>query len=104
MIMQTIQLEDLIRAKVRDQHGNVVGRIEEVIAEYEGDELLVTEYHTGGYGMLEHLSAITVGEWFLHLIGRKASGYVIRWDQIDVTIATEPVLLCNKSELQKRKD
>ena len=52
--------------------------------------------------MLEHLSAITLGEWFLHLIGSKADGYVIRWDQLDITNAAEPMLLCNKSELQKK--
>jgi hypothetical protein len=101
-MMQTIQLEDLLGAKVRDARGNVVGRIEEVIAEPEGAELLVTEYHTGGYGMLEHLSSMTLGDWFLKLIGRKASGYIIRWDQLDVTNALEPLLLCNKSELQEK--
>jgi hypothetical protein len=99
---QTVQLELLFNNKVFDLEGRVLGRIEEVIGEEEGDELFVTEYHTGGMGFIEHLSTITVGSWLVKLLGTH-KGYVIRWDQLDLTDPEKPRINCPRSELAERE-
>ena len=98
-----VDLQDLLRKKVRDQQGKVVGRIEEVIGEQEGDNLFVEEFHTGDYAMLEHLTTITIGEWLPRLITRETKSYIIRWDQIDISNPDDIRLTCGRSELKERE-
>jgi len=100
-VVATVQVELLLNRAVRDLDDKVVGHIEEIVAEREGDELFVTEFHTGGYGMLEHLSAITVGEWLLRLLGRRPHGHIIRWNQLDLTDPEHPRLTCARSEVER---
>lgn len=102
MAGQTVSVELLLGAEVRDRTGAPVGRIEEIIAEQEGDELLVREYHTGGYGFLEHLAAITIGAWAFKLLGRRAEGYVIAWDQLDLSEPRAPRLTVPRREVKRR--
>lgn len=102
MAGQTVSVELLLGARVRDRTGAAFGRIEEIIAEREGDEMLVSEYHTGGYGFLEHLAAITIGAWALKLLGRRAEGYVIAWNQLDLSDPHAPRLTVSRSEVKRR--
>lgn len=102
MSERTVQVELLLNARIRDARGASLGRIEEIVAEQEGDELLVQEYHTGGYGLLEHLAAITLGSWPLRLLGRQASGYAIAWDQLDLSDPQHPTLTVPRSALKRR--
>jgi hypothetical protein len=48
------------------------------------------------------LSAITVGEWVLKLLGRHAKGYIINWDQLDLSDPRNPTLKVNRSDLKHR--
>jgi len=42
-----VRLQSLVGRRVHDAEGKVVGRIEEVRAEWQGDDLVVTEYLCG---------------------------------------------------------
>jgi len=98
---QTIQLELLFDKRIVDMQGRVLGRIEEVVAEREGDELFVSEYHTGGMGLIEHLTTVTIGHWLIKLLGTH-KGYVIRWDQLDLRDPDKPRINCRRDELAER--
>jgi hypothetical protein len=100
--VRTVQVELLLNVKVRESNGAVLGRIEEIVAVPEGDELLVQEYHTGGFGFLEHMAAITLGSWPLRLLGRQATGYVIAWDQLDLADPLHPTVTVKRGELKRR--
>ena len=100
--MSTINAELLFDHVIVDSQGRKVGRIEEIVTETDGGEQVVTEYHTGGFGFFEHLSAVAVGEWVFKLFRKRSRGYVIRWDQLDITDPKRPLLLCPRSELATR--
>lgn len=98
----TISAELLLETKVRDLKGQTVGRIEEIVAEQEGGDAFVREYHTGGFGFIEHLCALAFGSWVWRWFARRAHGYVIRWDQLDISDPSNPRLTCPRSELTSR--
>jgi hypothetical protein len=54
---RTIRLERLLGALVVDAYGYPVGRIEDVVAEPDGEEYLVTEVVLGPHGRLSRLLA-----------------------------------------------
>ena len=81
----------LIGRVVRDTNGRKVGRIEEIRANDDGE---VTEYLVGKQALVERLSA-------LGLFSHHKSGYVIRWDQIDLSNPSRPRLTCDVGELER---
>jgi hypothetical protein len=93
-----IHLELLLGRKIFDGQQNSVGRLEEVIAVREGDDLVVSEYHVGTAGLVERLSAGN-----LPFLGKRrtARGYRIKWDQLDLTDLRRPRILCPVEELAR---
>lgn len=92
-----VHLEDLLGRRVRDQHGQVVGRLEEFRARREGDHWVVAEYDIGPSALLERLA---VRHLEIAWAGR-VHGYRATWDQIDVSDPTHPMLTCGIDELKK---
>ena len=92
-----VRLEDLLGSRVRTEHGEVVGRIEEVRAERRGDGYDVTEYHLGSAALLERLA---LG---FHVFGRRQRTLIVQWDQLDVRNPKAPVLTCRVDELKHRR-
>ena len=100
--MNTVNAEHIFEHVILDLQGNKVGHVQEMVTESEGDEQVVTEYHTGGFGFFEHLSAVAVGKWVYKLFRKHAQGYVIRWDQLDISDPEHPRLTCPRSEIATR--
>lgn len=97
-----VKLELLLGRRVVDTDGVRVGSIEEVLAEREGDELLVTEFHVGTYGLFERLSIFHIGAGLLRYLGGHAMSarpHRIPWEKIDLSDPEHPRLTCSIDEL-----
>lgn len=102
-MVSELHLELLIGRCVFDPLGNCVGRIEEVRAEQQGEEWVVSEYLVGVAAVLERLSAWNIGTGLLHLLGaRKLNGsYRVAWNQLDLSNPMRPLLRCAVAELKE---
>jgi hypothetical protein len=98
--MVEINIELLVGRAVSSQAGKTIGHIEEVRAEQEGPDLVITEFHVGLYAAMERMSASPIGAELLGLfrLRRRHRGYRIRWNQIELG-ETELKLLCDEKEL-----
>ncbi|HEV7705215.1 MAG TPA: hypothetical protein VGO46_13030 [Gemmatimonadaceae bacterium] len=100
---RTIHVELLLDKEVRDAEGRRAGRIEELRAKREGNEIIVEAYHLGPAALLERLAAPVVRMRFLRVFGlhKHTHGRRARWDQMDLSDPEHPVLRCSLSELAK---
>jgi sporulation protein YlmC with PRC-barrel domain len=97
-----VKLELLLGRRVDDANGIRVGRIEEVVAERDGEELLVTEFHVGRYALFERLSVRHFGLGLLRFLGARAQSkdpHKIPWDKVDLSDPDRPRLTCTIDEL-----
>jgi sporulation protein YlmC with PRC-barrel domain len=100
-----LKLELLLGSRVVDINGERVGRIEEVLADRDGDELLVTHYLVGRYGLFERFSIYHVGIGVLRYLGSRAQSanpHRVPWDKMDLSDAEHPRLTCSIDELKSR--
>jgi len=103
MPMRNINVELLLDREVKDASGRRAGRIEEVRARKEGDEIIVEAYHLGPEALLERLAAPVFRLSLFRALGlhKHAHGRRVRWDQLDLSDPERPVLRCTVDELQK---
>jgi sporulation protein YlmC with PRC-barrel domain len=100
-----VKLQLLLGTRVVDINGERVGRIEEVLADRDGEELLVTHYLIGRYGLFERLSILHVGIGLLRYLGGRAQSakpHRIPWDKLDLNDPEHPRLTCAIDELKTR--
>src|SRR3954470_16888844 len=100
-----VKLELLLSTQVVDSNGERVGRIEEVLADRDGDELLVTHYLVGRYGLFERFSIYHVGVGLLRYLGSRAQSehpHRIPWEKMDLSDPEHPRLTCSIDELKSR--
>lgn len=100
-----VKLELLLGTRVVDINGARVGRIEEVLADRHGDDLLVTHYLVGRYGLFERFSILHVGIGLFRYLGSRAQSahpHRIPWDKMDLSDAEHPRLTCAIDELKSR--
>jgi hypothetical protein len=91
-----LRLDRLLGRQVLAQNNRRVGRVEEFRAEKRGTGYVVIEYVIGVAGLFERLD---VGVKLL--FGRRAGGYLARWDQVDISNPERPRLTCPVEELRK---
>jgi sporulation protein YlmC with PRC-barrel domain len=89
--MRELRVELLVGRKVVDRKGRKVGRIEEIVAEYRGTELVVTEVHVGRRGMAERFS--------LRAQVRDKTPTKLRWSDLDLSDPDHPRLTKSIEEL-----
>lgn len=99
--MATVNLEHLAGRRVLSLRGKSVGHIQEIRAERDGDELLVTEFHVGIFAAFERLSALAIGTAILDLFRLRHRNclYRIPWDMLDISDPTRPRLRCTLEQL-----
>ncbi|MFB2564095.1 PRC-barrel domain containing protein [Rhizobium sp. IMFF44] len=100
--MTEIHLELLLGMKVHDLNGKPIARLEEIKAEAAEEDFFVVEYHLGALGLLERLSATTIGSVMLRLFGfaEQPTGYIVPWDKLDIGNSTHLKLRCTVAELR----
>jgi hypothetical protein len=103
MATRNINVELLLDKEVKDSEGRSAGRIEEIRARREGEEIVVESYHLGPEALLERLAAPVVRLPLFRVLGlhRHAHGWRVRWDQMDLSDPEKPVLRCPREELVK---
>lgn len=99
---QELHLELLLGRYVVDTAGERVGRIEEVRAEKQADEWVITEYLVGLAAIAERFSAQRLVTQFLSWFRQPhhRAGYCIPWDKLDLSDPEHPRLTCTIKELQ----
>jgi hypothetical protein len=92
-----VRLDRLLGTRVLAANNRSIGRLEEFRAEKHGTGVVVTDYVTGPAGLWERLG-LGARRLFGTYPGR---GYLIRWDQLDLSDSTHPRLLCSVEALRK---
>ncbi len=88
-------LDRLLGRIVLARNNQPVGRLEDCRVEKHGHRWTISEYVIGAAGLLERLG---VG---LRLVtGLRPGGYVVRWDQLDISDPERPRLTCGVEELR----
>lgn len=90
-----LRIEELLGRKLIGPDDRPVGRIEEVRARRQGTGCVSTAIVVGVLGLLERLDFGT-----RMLLGRSSAGYIVRWEQIDVSDPHKPRLLVPIKELE----
>ncbi|MBB3309618.1 hypothetical protein FHT78_001347 [Rhizobium sp. BK196] len=99
--MSELFLQDLLGTRVLGPDNEVVGRIEEVVAEAHGDELFIVECHLGTFALLERLASSSFARAVLGAAGlRSGEGLAVPWEQLDLSNAASPKLLCDPLQLK----
>jgi hypothetical protein len=93
----SLRLDRLLGREVHTANNRRLGRLEEFRAERHGAEWVVTEYVIGAAGLVERLG---LGVRLILGIAR-ASGYVARWDQMDLANPDRPRISCPVEELRR---
>lgn len=88
--MRELHVELLMGRKVVDRNGKKVGRIQEIVAEYRGHELIVREVHVGRTGFVERFSLRPM---------RHKKPAKLRWEDLDFTDPEHPRLKVAVEEL-----
>lgn len=93
-----LRLDRLVGREVYSADNRRVGRVEEFRAERRGTSWVVTEYVIGAAGLVERL-----GLGVRLVVGiKRVTGYVARWDQLDLSNPDRPTLTCAIESLERR--
>jgi len=103
MSTRSINLEQLLGKEITDSSGRRAGRIEEIRARRDGEEIVVESYHLGPEALLERLAAPVLRISLFRMLGlhKHAHGRRAEWDQMDLSNPDKPVLRCPREELVK---
>jgi sporulation protein YlmC with PRC-barrel domain len=101
-IFREVRVEELIGRKIRDAAGRKIGRIEEVVAEWQGTDLVVTEVHVGPGALLERVIDLATLIPYSGAFQRQLRHlHRIRWDQLDLSDPDHPTATVRQEELTK---
>jgi hypothetical protein len=93
----SVRLDRLLGRTVHTADDRRLGRLEEFRAERQGDDWIVTAYVIGAAGLAERL-----GLGVRLILGlNRTSGYVARWDQMDVSHPDQVRITCPVEDLQR---
>ena len=90
-----LHLDRLLGRVVLARNNQPVGRLEDCRVEKHGRQWTISEYVIGSAGLLERL-----GVGMRLVIGLWPGGYVVRWDQLDISDPERPRLTCGVEELR----
>lgn len=96
-----VHVEDLLGRKIRDSAGRTIGRIEELVAEQQGSELVVIEVHVGPGALLERLVDLaTLIPHSRTLQSQLRRTRRIPWRQLDLSDPDHPSATVRREELR----
>jgi sporulation protein YlmC with PRC-barrel domain len=89
-----VHVQDLLGRPVQARDGRVVGRIEELRVDRNGDDYEVREYLLGPGALFERLALVK------RAFHQHPRTLVARWDQIDISDPRAPKLTCDRRDLK----
>jgi hypothetical protein len=93
-----VRLDRLVGREAYTANHRRLGRLQEFRAERRGTSWVITEYVIGAAGLMERL-----GLGVRLILGlKRATGYVARWDQLDLSNPDRPTLRCAVEGLERR--
>ena len=92
-----VRLDRLVGREVYTANHRRLGRLEEFRAERRGTSWIITEYLIGAAGLMARLG---LGVRLI-LRSKRASGYIARLDQLDLSNPDRPTLRCSVESLQR---
>ena len=93
----SLRLDRLLGHVVLTANNRSLGRLEEFRAERHGTALVVTAYVIGRAALFERLGVAAS----LVLGIKQGRGFLVRWDQLDLTNPNCPRLTCPVEEVQR---
>lgn len=92
-----MRLDRLLGRRVLTANNRSLGRLEEFHVERRGNDWIVTEFVIGVAGLAERLG---MGARLILGVAR-ASGFVARWDQLNLENPDRPRLTCPVEDLKR---
>jgi hypothetical protein len=101
--MPTIALELLLGRRVTDAAGEPLGRLQEVVAEHEGDELLVRAFLVGRQGLAERFGGGPLMRALARLLtgGRGYEETIVPWEAMDLRDPARPRCTLRRDEIRR---
>ena len=96
------RVELLLGRRVLDPDGASVGRIEEIVADFAGDECLVRAYLVGHHALAERLGGGRLVRALAALLGggRGYEARAVPWDAMDLSDPERPRCTVRRAELR----
>jgi hypothetical protein len=96
-----IHLQRLLGRKVKDPSGRTAGRIEEILADWDGRTWTVQAYLLGRGGLADRLSIPGLSSLFVDSLGGygNPASRKVSWNQMDLTDPRHPRLRCPVEDL-----
>jgi sporulation protein YlmC with PRC-barrel domain len=103
MTTRECRVELLVGRRVVDANGEVVGRLEAIVADYVDDTYVVREFHVGALAAFERLGTGKLSRSLLRLIGgdRIYQGYAVPWRHMDLSDPEHPRVTVAKADLAR---
>jgi hypothetical protein len=99
-VFREARVEELIGRKLCDAAGRKVGRIEELVAEQQGTDLVVVEVHVGPGALLERLIDLATLVPYSGTLQRQLRRVRrVPWHQLDLTDPDHPRTTVGRDEL-----
>jgi sporulation protein YlmC with PRC-barrel domain len=100
-VVREVHVERLIGRKIRDAAGRKIGRIEELVAEWQGTDLVVVEVHVGPGALLERIIDLATLIPYSGAMQRQLRHLRrIPWHQLDLSDADHPRATVRQEELR----
>lgn len=96
-----VHVEHLLGRRIRDVHGVVVGRIEELCVDDVDGQPCIVEIHAGPAALLERMGAFIHQLPFFALLPYSPALYRIPWSVLDLRDQRHPRVSVAKRELMR---
>lgn len=96
-----VHVELLLGTRVRDVHGDVVGRLEELRCEKLDGEDVVVEFHVGAAAMIERIAMFVSSLPLLDRLPWSWWEYRVRWQDVELVSSRELRLRVPKDALER---
>jgi len=98
-----IALEHLLGTRVHDAAGESLGRLQEVVAEHEGDALVVRAFLVGHHAFAERFGGGPLVRALARLLsgGRGVEETIVPWDVMDLSDPARPRCTLRRDEVRR---
>lgn len=96
-----VHVELLLGRRVRDADGRVVGRIEELRADFVDGEHVISQYHIGPAALIERIAGFVVQLPVFEWLPMSKWEYRVPWHALDLSDPEHPRLTVPRSELRR---